>query len=135
MDLQPYLFFYGRCAEALEFYKRALGGTYDAQLVKDSTMAAQMPPEAQGFVMHASFTAGGIKFFASDGSEQKSIDPDAGNISLALAAGDDADGKRFFSALADGGNVKMPLEPAPWGDGKFGMLVDRFGVEWMMTAP
>ena len=134
MQLQPYLFFYGRCAEALEFYKSALGGTYEAMMVKDSPMAKEMPPEAQGGVMHASFTAGGLNFLASDGREHKAIDPDAGNISLAIAASDEAEGKRVFGALADGGEVRMPLEPAFWG-GKFGMFIDRFGVEWMITAP
>jgi PhnB protein len=134
MQLQPYIFFYGRCEEALEFYKKTFGGTYELMRVKDTPMAAQMPPEQRDKVMHASFTANGITFLAADGRETKVIDPDAGNISLSLAATDAAEGDRVFGALSDGGKVMMPLEEAFWG-GRFGMLVDRFGIEWMVTAP
>jgi PhnB protein len=134
MQLQPYIFFYGRCEEALEFYKKTFGGTYELMRVKDTPMAAQMPPEQRDKVMHASFTANGINFLAADGRETKVIDPDAGNISLSLAARDAAEGDRVFGALSDGGKVTMPLEEAFWG-GRFGMLVDRFGIEWMVTAP
>jgi PhnB protein len=134
MQLQPYIFFYGRCEEALEFYKKTFGGTYELMRVKDTPMAAQMPPEQRDKVMHASFTANGITFLAADGRETKVIDPDAGNISVSLAATDAAEGDRVFGALTDGGKVTMPLEEAFWG-GRFGMLVDRFGIEWMVTAP
>jgi PhnB protein len=134
MELQPYIFFYGRCEEALEFYKSALGGTYELMRVKDSPMAEHMPPNTANLVMHASFTADGVKFLASDGREIKAIDPDAGNIDLALTATDAAQGERAFNALAEGGKVMMPIDKAFWG-GRFGMLVDRFGIEWMMTLP
>jgi len=132
MELVPYAFFYGRCQEALDFYKSVFGGSYEAMRVSDSPMKDQMPPEAANSIMHASFTAPGIKFFASDGREVKTVDPDAGNISLALNV--DADAERICSALADGGKTVMPLEPAFWG-GKFAMVVDKFGNEWMITAP
>ena len=85
MQLQPYIFFYGRCEEALDFYKNVLGGTYEVMHVKDSPMADQMPADFRDKVMHASFTAPGIAFMASDGREAKTVDPDAGNISIALA--------------------------------------------------
>jgi PhnB protein len=134
MQLQPYIFFYGRCEEALEFYKKTLGGTYELMRVADTPMADQMPAEQRNKVMHASFTADGITFLAADGRETKAIDPDAGNISIALAATDAAEGNRVFGALSDGGKVTMPLEAAFWG-GRFGMFVDRFGIEWMVTAP
>lgn len=133
-QLQPYVFFYGRCEEALEFYKNALGGTYEMQRVKDSPVAHEMPPDSGERVMHAAFKAPGIAFMASDGRESKPIDPEAGNISLALSATDAAEGDRVFKALSDGGSVKMPLEAAFWG-GRFGMLNDRFGNEWMITTP
>jgi PhnB protein len=135
MDLQPYIFFYGRCEEALEFYKKALGGTYEMQRVGDSSMAAQMPADAAKRVMHASFEAPGVTFMASDGRDTKAVDPEAGNISLSLSATDPGEGVRVFKALSEGGNVTMPLDDAPWGDGKFGVLHDRFGVEWMVTTP
>jgi PhnB protein len=134
MQLQPYIFFYGRCEEALEFYKGALGGTYEMMRVKDSPMAEHMPPNAANSVMHASFTADGVSFLASDGQEQKAIDPDAGNIDLALSVTDGAEGERVFKALSDGGKVIRPIEKAFWG-GRFGMFIDRFGIEWMMTLP
>lgn len=134
MRLEPYIFFYGRCEEALEFYKKVLGGTYELQRVKDSSMGAQMPADAGNRVMHSSFTAPGITFMASDGRETKAIDPEAGNIVLSLGANDCAEGERIFKALSEGGNVKMPFGDAPWGDGKFGSLDDRFGIEWMIVT-
>ncbi len=134
MKLLPYLFFYGRCVEALDFYKGALGGTYEASFVRDSPVRDHMPPGSDDRVMHASFTAGDLTFLASDGRESKAIEPDAGNISLCIEAAAAAEGDRIFNALADGGTVSMPLADAFWG-GRFGTLVDRFGVEWMVTTP
>lgn len=134
LQLQPYIFFYGRCEEALEFYKKALGGTYEAMKNAESPMADQVPPDFKNKIMHASFTAPGVSFFASDGREPKKIDPDEGNISLALNATDAAQGERVFNALAEGGTVSMPIADAFWG-GRFGMLQDRFGIEWMFTLP
>jgi len=132
--LVPYIFFYGRCEQALEFYKSVFGGSYEMMRVKDSAVANQMPPDAGDRVMHASFTADGFSFLCSDGREVKTIDPDAGNTSLALGATDRVEGERVFKALSDGGKVTMPLDDAFWG-GRFGMFVDRFGNEWMITSP
>jgi PhnB protein len=134
MELAPYIFFYGRCEEALEFYKEAIGGTYELQRIKDSPMADQFPAEAGNNIMHATFTGAGITFLAGDGRETKQIDPDEGNIILALRASDPAYGERVFKALSEGGTIRMPFEDAFWG-GKFGSLIDRFGIEWMMTTP
>ena len=134
MQLEPYVFFYGRCEEALEFYKGALGGTYEMQRVAGSPAESHLPPGSGNRVMHATFHGDGFEFMASDGQNDKPIDPDAGNISLSLAASDGAEGERIFGTLSEGGKVTMPLGEAFWG-GRFGMLVDRFGVEWMITAP
>ena len=134
MQLVPYIFFYGRCEEALEFYKTALGGTYEIQRVAGSPAEEHMPPGSGNRVMHAKFTAGGNFFMASDGREDKPIDPDAGNIDLSLETDDAATGDRIFQALSAGGSVTMPLDAAFWG-GRFGMLVDRFGIEWMISTP
>jgi len=133
MELKPYIFFYGRCEEALEFYKKVLGGGYELQRVKDTPMASEMPPGSENRVMHASFNAPGVGFLASDGRDTKAVDPDEGNVSLGLAAKDDAEGERVFKALAEGGKITMPLEDVFWG-GKFGVVHDRFGTEWMMTV-
>ncbi|HVA33684.1 MAG TPA: VOC family protein [Candidatus Baltobacteraceae bacterium] len=132
--LQPYIFFYGRCEEALEFYKGAIGGTYEFQRISESPMAGQFPADSRNRVMHGKFTGPGISFLVSDGRDAKSIDPDEGNISLALHSEDRATGDRVFAGLANGGKVTMPLKDAFWG-GRFGSLVDRFGVEWMVTTP
>jgi PhnB protein len=132
--LQPYIFFYGRCEEALEFYKSAIGGSYEFQRVGESPMADQFSSEARNRVMHGKFTGAGFSFLVSDGREDNSIDPDSGNISLAFHAEDRAAADRIFSALANGGKVAMPLEDAVWG-GRFGSLVDRFGIEWLVTTP
>ena len=133
-ELKPYLFLYGRCEEALEFYKTVFGGSYEMMRVGDSPMASEMPPGAGNSVMHASFTGDGVAFFASDGRDVKPVDPDAGNISLALAFDDGAHGEKIFEALAAGGKVVMPIDAAFWG-GRFGMIVDKFGTEWMVTLP
>ncbi len=132
--LQPYVFFYGRCEEALEFYKSVFGGTYELMRIADSPMAADMPKDFQTKVMHASFSAPGIAFMASDGREAKTIDPDSGNISLSVSVSDRAEGERLCKALADGGKVEMPFDDAFWG-GSFGMVNDRFGNQWMITGP
>ena len=134
IELAPYLFFFGRCEEALNFYKSVLGGSYEMQRYGESPMATQAPPDFQDKVMHSTFTGSGVKFMAGDGREVKAIDPEAGNISLALSFADAARGKEVFDGLAAGGTVKMPLDEAFWG-GKFGMLDDRFGIEWMITTP
>jgi PhnB protein len=82
--LIPYIFFYGRTEEALEFYKSALGGTYQAHRIGESPMADHFPPEDKDKIMHAWFNAPGISFYCSDGRERKKVGPDDGNISLAL---------------------------------------------------
>ena len=131
--LLPYIFMYGRCEEALEFYKATFGGSYEMMRVSDSPMAAQMPG-AGNRIMHASFTSGAIAFYASDGEGDKKIDPDAGNVSLALNFEDGPGGEKVFHSLSAGGTVKMPLAEAFWG-GRFGMVVDTFGNEWMVSLP
>lgn len=133
-QLAPYIFFYGRTEEALEFYKSIFGGTYEIMRGAETPMADKIPPEFRDKVMHSSFQAPGLNFMASDGNEAKTVDPDAGNISLALSAKDRAEGERTFNALSQGGKVSMPLDDAFWG-GRFGVLQDRFGIEWMISSP
>lgn len=133
MQLEPYIYFYGRCEEALEFYKNAIGGTYELNRFEGSPMAEQMPANLRNKIMHATFKGDGFTFMASDGDLSKSVDPEAGNVSLSLGIADPAQAQRVFEALAEGGNVKMPFADAFWG-GKFGVLVDRFGTEWMVSS-
>ena len=134
MQTKPYVFFYGRCEEALNFYKSVFGGTFE--IMRNSDAPADMQQMMEGAdgnrVMHASFTAPGVEFFASDGRETKNVDPDEGNIAIALDT-DANEGARICKALGEGGKVQMEFSDAFWG-GKFGNVVDRFGTEWMVTA-
>lgn len=132
MQLEPYIFFYGRCEEALEFYKRAIGGDYELSRFEGSPMADQVPPDFRNKVMHATFNAPGFSFMASDGQPGKTLSEE-GNVSLCIATSDFAEAERVFNALAEGGNVMMPLGDAFWG-GKFGVLTDRFKTEWMVRS-
>jgi PhnB protein len=135
-EIKPYIFFYGRCAEALEFYKSVFGGDAQVMRVSDTPgdIQTHMPAGSGDAVMHASFTADGIAFYASDGMQRKDVDPEASNISIAINLDDGARGERIFAALSDGGNVQMPIGNAFWG-GRFGSVVDKFGTEWVMTLP
>ncbi len=130
----PYIFFYGRCGEALAFYQSIFDGRSEIMRVGDSPVASQMPPGSENRVMHASFTSDTVSLMASDGRDVKDVDPEAGNISLALSFDDGARGEQVFNALAEGGNVGMALDAAFWG-GRFGSVTDKFGTEWMVTLP
>jgi PhnB protein len=133
MQLEPYLFFHGRCEEALNFYKECLRGEIvGINRFASSPMESQVDPSYKDKVMHASFVAGDVKFMASDG--QPGAAPDGeDDIALCLATTDGGEGERVFAALAEGGKVDMPLGEAFWG-GKFGSLTDRFGVQWMVSV-
>lgn len=122
MELVPFIFFYGRCAAALEFYRDALGGAYEIVF-----------RESDG-IGYATFSAPGIAFKASDGQQRRAVNPDEGNVTLALHVPDAGRASEIISALSDGGNVQRPFGDAEWG-GKFAALQDRFGTEWFVTAP
>jgi PhnB protein len=133
MQLEPYLFFHGRCEEALNFYKECLRGEIvGINRFAGSPIERDVSADYRDKVIHASFVAGDVKFMASDGREGSSPDGDD-DIALSLATSDAAEGERVFNALAAGGKVTMPLEEAFWG-GKFGSLTDRFGVQWMVSV-
>jgi PhnB protein len=134
VTFQPYIFFYGRCEEALEFYKKIFGGTFEAMRVEDSPMKDDPKAGDGKRILHASFSAPGVMFMCSDGQGTRAIDPEEGNTALALSVTDKATGERIVKALSEGGNVKMPLADAFWG-GRFADVVDRFGNEWMITTP
>jgi PhnB protein len=132
MQLEPYLFFHGRCEEALNFYKDCLGGEIvDLNRFAGSAMESEVGPDFFQKIMHASFVAADVKFMASDG--QPGSPPDGNDdIALSLATTDAGEGERVFAALAAGGDVTMPMAEVFWG-GKFGSLTDRFGVQWMVS--
>jgi PhnB protein len=131
--VQPYLFFNGRCEEALAFYGTALGAKVDF-LMRYQESPEPMPPGRlpAGFenkVMHATFHIGGTTLMASDGCEEGARFE---GFSLSLALPTEAEVNRAFAALAEGGKVGMPLTRTFWSP-CFGMLTDRFGVGWMVT--
>ena len=132
--VQPYLFFGGRCEEALEFYRNALGAkTEFVMRYKDSPQAippGQLPPGWENKIMHANVRVGGTQLMASDGNE-------AGQkfegFSLSLAVPTPAEAERAFAALAADGKVGMPLGKTFWSP-CFGMVTDKFGVGWMVSV-
>lgn len=142
MTIEPYLFFEGRCEEALNFYREALGAEV-AMLMryKDNPTPAQgdgcaTAPAGSGpapdMVMHAAFRVGGTQVMASDG--MGSGQPQFKGMALSISAGDAAEAQRLFGGLAAGGQVQVPLGPTFFSPA-FGMLVDRFGVSWMVVVP
>ena len=133
--VQPYLFFSGRCEEALEFYKQALGATVD--LVMRFSESPDPVPEGMlqaGFedkIMHAEFTVGKMTVMASDGCSD--AEPFQG-FRLALQVATEADADRVFNPLAEGGSVDIPLAKTFWSP-RYGQVTDRFGVGWMVMVP
>jgi PhnB protein len=132
--VQPYLFFDGRCEEALEFYRRTLGAEVTALMrFKESPDPAMCPPSAGDKVMHASFRIGETTLLASDGRCQGK--PSFQGFSLSLTVANEAEADRLFASLAEGGQVQMPLSKTFFSV-RFGMVADRFGVPWMIyVAP
>jgi PhnB protein len=131
--IQPYLFFGGRCEEALEFYRTALGAKVDF-MMRYKECPEPMPPGRipAGFgnkVMHATFHVGGTTLMASDGCEEGAS---FAGFSLSLTLPTEAEVDRAFAALAAGGKVEMPLTKTFWSP-RFGMLTDRFGIGWMLS--
>ncbi|HEY2347144.1 MAG TPA: VOC family protein [Xanthomonadaceae bacterium] len=132
MKLITYLTFDGCCAEAFRFYEQALGGTIlMMSTFADSPMAAQMPPEAQGRVIHARLQVGDQLLMGSDCPPGESLKPDGFSVSVQTESVEEAD--RFFHALAEGSTVRMPIQQTFWSP-RFGMLVDRFGIPWMVNC-
>jgi PhnB protein len=131
--VQPYLFFGGRCEEAIEFYRKALG----AELVMLSRFDEAPEPQPglpdcfENKVMHATLRIGETLLMASDGRCEGPQNFEGFSLSITVA--DEAEAERVFAALSDGGLVTMPLEKTFWAS-KFGMLQDRFGVGWMVSV-
>jgi len=126
--VQPYLFFGGRCEEALEFYRNAVGAQIDVLVYfKDSP---EPPAGFEDKVMHASFRIGQSTLLGSDGCSE-TTGYEGFSLSLHVATLEEAE--QAFAALADGGSVEMPLTETFWSPG-YGMLTDRFGIGWMVNV-
>jgi len=133
--VQSYLFFDGRCDEALEFYRRTLRAEVTMLMrFKDSPEPHQpgmVPPGSENKVMHASFRIGDSTVMASDGRCLGK--PNFQGFSLSLSVPNDAEAERLFAALGDGGQVQMPMAKTFFSS-RFGMVADRFGVPWMIIV-
>lgn len=134
MGIEPYLFFNGRCEEAIEFYKKALGVEVLMLIrYKESPEPPQpgmVPPGWENKIMHTTMRIGNATVMASDGCSEGT---NFQGFSLSLSVASEAEAKRAFAALSDGGQVRMPLAKTFWSP-CFGMLADRFGVGWMVSV-
>ena len=132
MALTPYLFFDGRCEEAIEFYKKTLGAEVQMLMrFKDGPDQSMCAPGSEDKVMHASVRIGGTPVMMSDGRAQ--MQPKFEGFALSFDAKDEADAERLYAALAVGGQPHMPLTETFFAK-RFGMVADRFGVGWMLIA-
>jgi len=132
MNVQPYLFFDGRCDEALDFYQKAVGAKVGMLMrFKDAPDQSMVAPGSQDKVMHAQMQIGTTTVLASDGRCLGK--PNFQGFSLAVSADTDAEAEKIFNALADGGRVTMPMAKTFFSP-RFGMLTDKFGVGWMVLV-
>lgn len=136
--IETYLFFDGRCEEALEFYRRTLGAEIIMKIrFKESPEPPQpgqpgtCPPNSEDKIMHSSFRVGETTIMASDGC--CSGKPSFQGFGLSIAVPTEAEAERLFNALADGGQLQMPLSKTFFSP-RFGMTADRFGVSWMVMV-
>jgi PhnB protein len=136
MQVEPYLFFEGRCEEALEFYRQALGAEVTMLMRNKESPEppppGKLPPGSENKILHSNFRIGDTTVMASDGF--CSGKPNFQGFSLTVGAPNEAEARRMFAALADGGQVRMPLSKTFFSP-CFGMVADRFGVAWMIMVP
>lgn len=127
--LHPYLNFMGKGTEAMKFYQSIFGGELKMQSYGESGQSDK--PEEKDLLMHGELTTDSFTFFASDGNAEHQVTM-GDNVSMSLVGDDEATLTTWFTALAEGGRVGMPLAKQYWGD-TFGMLTDKFGIHWMVN--
>jgi PhnB protein len=135
MNVQPYLSFEGRAQEAIDFYKGALGARVDMIMrFKEAPpeMQTQMSPDSKDKIMHAAFKIGDTQVMASDG--RCSGKASFSGVTLSLNATSNAEADKLFNSLAQGGKVEMPMSETFFAN-RFGMVADKFGVNWMVINP
>ena len=133
MTCKPYLFFDGRCAEALEFYRRAVGA--EVRMVmrfRDAPAPQPIPGGSENRVLHATLQIGDATVFACDEASPRG-GPGFGGFSLVLTAASVGEAEDLFARLSDGGRVRMGMVPTFWSPA-YGMVFDRFGVPWAVMA-
>jgi PhnB protein len=133
LSIQPYLFFGGRCEEAIEFYGKALGAEVVMMARFNEAPEPQpgLPDCFENKIMHATLRVGDTMLMASDGRCEGPQNFEG--FSLSITVPDEAEADRVFAALSEGGLVTMALEKTFWSP-KFGMLQDKFGVGWMVSV-
>jgi len=132
MRLNPYLVFNGQCEAAFRFYEQCLGGKIAALMTYgDSPMAEQCGPQSRDRIMHARLQVGDTVLMGSDAPTDR-FQPMQG-MSVTLNVEQAAEAERVFHALAEGGNVIMPIGETFWAQ-RFGMMTDRFGTPWMINC-
>lgn len=130
MQFIPYLDFDGQAREAFDFYAKAFNGKITMRMTYgESPMAAQMPPETHGRVMHSQLETAHSILMGADGPPHTTRSTGCVNISL----DDPAEAERVFKALSEGGKVDMPIAETFWAQ-RFGMLTDRYGKAWMVNC-
>ena len=132
MKVNPYIFFHGQCEEAFNVYARILGGTIEVMMKHAGTPAeGHVPPEWRDKIIHASLRVGEGVIMASDDPSEHFKQPQGFYVSLHFT--DVAEAERVYNALAEGGKINAPFEETFWAV-RFGMLVDRFGIPWMINV-
>ena len=132
MQLNPYLNFNGECEAAFRFYEQCLGGKMVFMMTHgESPIAEQVAPEWRNKIIHATLTVGDRVLMGSDAPPEHYEKPKGFSVSLSVDNPQEAE--RIFNALAEKGTVQMPLQKTFWSPG-FGMLVDRFGIPWMVNC-
>ena len=135
MQLNPYLVFNGDCETAFKLYERVLGGKIEAMMPHEGTPAAEhVPAEWRKKILHARLNVGGQLLMGSDAppNGQGQYEPPKG-FSVSLQVKLPGEAERIFHALAENGQVRMPIQQTFWA-ARFGMCVDRFGIPWMVNC-
>jgi len=134
MQVTSYIFFDGRCAEALAFYEKALGAKIEAKMTYGETPAAgQVPPAMHGRIIHARFRIGNSVVLASDSGDPGEVSAKAARFALTVHAAKTAEAERIFRDLGEGGEVRMKMDKTFFAE-RFGMATDRFGIPWMVIC-
>jgi PhnB protein len=132
MQLNPHLSFNGQCQKAFEFYQQCLGGNIQTMMTHgDSPMADQVPSEWRDKILHATLIVGETALMGADVPPDSYKEPKG--FSITIQINEPADAERIFRALSEGGTVTMPLQETFWA-ARFGMVVDRFGIPWMVNC-
>lgn len=137
MQIQPYMYFNGRCDEAQALYKKVLGAEVKFLMrfkegPPEACAGGMVPPNWEEKVMHSEVLIGGSTVMMSDGNSTEPVKFEG--ISLCILAKDEAEAERFFAGLGEGGHVQMPMMETFFSP-KFGMVADKLGVSWMVIVP